>query len=48
METGNVEMVAGTPHTNSVEALEATPDNIYSLGLDKSLRTINPSSNEFK
>lgn len=47
IETGNVEMVAGKPHTNSVEVLEATPDRVYSLGLDKSLRTINPSSNEF-
>lgn len=44
---GDVDLVSGQGHTNMVCSIIATPDRLYSLGLDKSFRTIQAATNEF-
>ena len=44
---GDVDLVSGPGHTNMVCSIIATPDRLYSLGLDKSFRTIQAATNEF-
>ena len=44
---GDVDLVSGQGHTNMVCSIIATPDKLYSLGLDKSFRTIQAATNEF-
>ena len=49
MESGEVDLVSGPqPHTNCVACLEATPERLYSLGLDKALKSAPCSTNEFE
>lgn len=42
-----MDLVSGPGHTNMVCSIIATPDRLYSLGLDKSFRTIQAATNEF-
>ena len=44
---GDVDLVSGQGHTNMVCSIIAMPDKLYSLGLDKSFRTIQAATNEF-
>ena len=48
VESGEVELVSGPGHTNLVCSMVATPDALYTLGVDKSLKTISTGNNEFK
>ena len=48
VESGDVDLVTGQGHTNCVATIEATPDKLYSLGLDKSLKSFLASTNEFE
>lgn len=47
MESGEVSLVSGAGHTNLVCSLVATPEAIYSLGLDKNWKAISTATNEF-
>jgi hypothetical protein len=46
VESGQVDLVSGQAHTNSVSSLLATPELLLSLGLDKSLKTTALATNE--
>ena len=48
VESGDVGLVSGQGHTNNVCCLHATPENLLSLGLDKSLKTTSLATNEFR
>ena len=48
VESGEVDLVSGAVHTNGVCAIVATPDRVYSLGLDKNLKTFQTATNEYK
>ena len=41
------EQVHGKPHSNQICSLDTDKDKVYSLGFDKTLRSIAPASNEF-
>ena len=43
-----MDLVSGQGHTNCVKCLQATPEALLSLGLDKSVKTIQLSNNEFR
>jgi len=47
VDGGEVDLVSGSVHTNQVCSIVATPDKLYSLGLDKSFKTIQAATNEF-
>ena len=48
MDSGEVDLVSGAVHTNQVSCIVATPEKLYSLGLDKSFKTIQAATNEFE
>ena len=48
VESGEVDLVSGQAHTNCINTIQATPDKVYSLGLDKSFKTIQAATNEFE
>lgn len=49
IESGDVDLVSGAQlHKNCVASIEATPERLYSLGLDKALKTFQCSTNEFE
>ena len=48
VESGQVDLVSGQGHTNLVCTMKATAERLYSLGLDKSLKTTELASNEFR
>ena len=48
IESGEVDLVSGQGHTNCVAAIEATPDKLFSLGLDKQFKSFSASTNEFE
>ncbi len=41
-------MVTGQGHTNNVVSLQATPNTVYSLSVDKYLKSFQTSTNEFE
>ena len=45
---GEVGWVSGAAHTAEVCSMVATPDNLYTLGLDKSFKTALTATNEFR
>lgn len=46
VESGEVDLVTGQTHTNSVCRLKSTPELLLSLGLDKSLKSTSLATNE--
>ena len=46
VESGDVDLVSGQGHTNSVCCLQTTPELLLSLGLDKSLKSTALATNE--
>jgi WD40 repeat protein len=47
VDSGEVQLVKGAGHSNLVCSLAATPDALYSLGLDKNLKKASIETNEF-
>lgn len=47
VDSGEVDLVSGQVHTNQVSCIVATPEKLYTLGLDKSFKTIQAATNEF-
>lgn len=43
-----MDLVAGSGHTNEVCGIVPTADRVFTLGLDKSLKSFQPSTNEFE
>lgn len=48
VESGEMDLVSGQGHTNCVSCLRATPDALLSLGLDKSVKSAQLGTNEFR
>lgn len=48
MESGQVDLVSGQSHSNLVCSLHATPEKLFSLGLDKSMKTSMLADKEFR
>ena len=48
VDSGEVDLVSGQVHTNQVSCIVATPEKLYTLGLDKSFKTIQAATNEFE
>ena len=47
VESGEIDLVSGPGHTNNICCLQATSENILSLGLDKKLKKTSLATNEF-
>ena len=47
VEHGDVDLMGGAGHTSLVKTLVATPDTLFSLGLDKTLKSASTSTNEY-
>ena len=43
-----MDLVSGQVHTNEVHCIAATPSRLYSLGLDKTLKSFEAANNEFR
>ena len=43
-----MDLVSGPGHTNLVCSMQATADRLYSLGMDKALKTVEIATNEFR
>ena len=43
-----MDLMGGAGHTSLVKTLVATPDRLFSLGLDKTLKSASTSTNEYK
>ena len=48
MDRGDVDLMAGVGHTNLVKSLVATPDTLFSLGLDKTFKSASTATNEYR
>ena len=48
VESGEVELVSGQGHTNMIASLQATPNTLYSMGMDKYLKSFQTATNEFE
>lgn len=47
IDTGEVSLAGGSGHTNLVCSMAATPEVVYTLGLDKTCRKVSTENNQY-